>query len=116
LAQQYGGPVAGLGAACAGLDVDEAVVRVGRVGEHAAEFKRFDALSTFSMSEAMLSRLSSSFSACAISNSSAHRRDPARSATGRAQSFRALYARGQVLARACVFPDGGVFGDLRDFG
>jgi len=32
-----------LGAAGTGLDIDEAVVRVGRVGEHAAEFERGDA-------------------------------------------------------------------------
>jgi predicted thioesterase len=39
LAQQHAGPVAGFGAAGAGLDVDEAVVGVGRVVEHAAEFE-----------------------------------------------------------------------------
>jgi hypothetical protein len=44
LAQQHGSPVLGLGAAGAGLDVDEAVQGVGRVGEHAAEFERFQAL------------------------------------------------------------------------
>ena len=38
-AQQHGGPVLRLGAAGAGLDVEEAVVRVRRVGEHAAEFE-----------------------------------------------------------------------------
>jgi hypothetical protein len=38
------GPVAGLGAAGAGLDVDEAVQRVGRVGEHAAELELLDRL------------------------------------------------------------------------
>ena len=36
-AHQHGGPVLRLGAALAGLDVDETVVRVHRVGEHAAE-------------------------------------------------------------------------------
>jgi hypothetical protein len=39
LAQQHAGPVAGLGAAGAGLDVDKAVQRVGRVAEHAAELE-----------------------------------------------------------------------------
>ena len=39
LAQQDAGPVAGLGAAGAGLDVDKAVVGVGRLVEHAAELK-----------------------------------------------------------------------------
>jgi hypothetical protein len=39
LAQQHAGPVAGLGAAGAGLDVDEAVQRVGRVVEHAPELE-----------------------------------------------------------------------------
>mmetsp|Transcript_53742 Transcript_53742/g.126656 ORF Transcript_53742/g.126656 Transcript_53742/m.126656 type:complete len:295 (+) Transcript_53742:1791-2675(+) len=42
LAQQHAGPVAGLGAAGAGLDVDEAVARVGRVVEHPAEFQLLD--------------------------------------------------------------------------
>jgi hypothetical protein len=42
LAQQHAGPVAGLGAAGAGLDVDEAVARVGRVAEHAAELELLD--------------------------------------------------------------------------
>jgi hypothetical protein len=44
LAQQHAGPVAGLGAAGAGLDVDEAVQRIGRVAEHAAEFQLLDRL------------------------------------------------------------------------
>jgi hypothetical protein len=44
LAQQHAGPVAGFGAAGAGLDVDEAVVGVGRVVEHAAEFEVGDQL------------------------------------------------------------------------
>ena len=39
LAQQHLRPVAGLGAAGAGLDVEEAVARVGRVVEHAAELE-----------------------------------------------------------------------------
>ncbi|PRG12564.1 hypothetical protein C6Q21_06990 [Burkholderia multivorans] len=43
LAQQHRRPVAGLGAAGAGLDVDEAVVWVGRVREHPAEFDVGDA-------------------------------------------------------------------------
>jgi hypothetical protein len=43
LAQQHRRPVARLGAAGAGLDVDEAVVRVGRVREHPAEFDVADA-------------------------------------------------------------------------
>ena len=42
LAQQHLRPVAGLGAAGAGLDVDEAVARVGRVVEHAAELELLD--------------------------------------------------------------------------
>jgi hypothetical protein len=42
LAQQHAGPVASLGAARAGLDVQEAVQRIGRVAEHAAEFELFD--------------------------------------------------------------------------
>ena len=41
LTQQHAGPVAGLGAAGAGLDVEEAVQRVGRVVEHPAEFQLF---------------------------------------------------------------------------
>ncbi len=44
LAQQHRRPVAGFGAAGAGLDVDEAVAGVGRVVEHAAEFQRGDVL------------------------------------------------------------------------
>jgi len=44
LAQQHRCPVARLGAAGAGLDVDEAVVRVGRVREHPAELDVGDAL------------------------------------------------------------------------
>jgi len=44
LAQQHGGPVLGLGAARARLDVDEAVQRVGGVREHAAEFELLEAL------------------------------------------------------------------------
>lgn len=43
LAQQHRRPVARLGAARARLDVDEAVVRVGRVREHPAEFDVGDA-------------------------------------------------------------------------
>ena len=39
-AQQHRRPVLRLGAAGAGLDVDEAVARVERVGEHAAELER----------------------------------------------------------------------------
>ena len=39
LAQQHAGPVASLGAARAGLDVDKTVQRVGRVVEHAAELE-----------------------------------------------------------------------------
>ncbi len=39
LTQQHRGPVAGFGAAGAGLDVDEAVVRVRRIVEHAAELE-----------------------------------------------------------------------------
>jgi hypothetical protein len=42
LTQQHGRPVAGLGAAGAGLDVDEAVARVGRVVEHAPELEFLD--------------------------------------------------------------------------
>lgn len=42
LAQQHAGPVAGLGAAGAGLDVHEAVQRVGLIAEHAAEFQLLD--------------------------------------------------------------------------
>ena len=38
-AQQHRRPVLRFGAAGAGLDVDEAVERVGRVVEHAAEFE-----------------------------------------------------------------------------
>jgi len=41
-AQEHGRPVLRLGAARAGLDVHEAVVRVERVGEHAAELQRRD--------------------------------------------------------------------------
>ena len=44
LPQQHRSPVASFGAAGAGLDVDEAVVRVCRVGEHAAEFEHLDAV------------------------------------------------------------------------
>jgi hypothetical protein len=44
LAQQHRGPVARFGAAGAGLNIEEAVVRVGRIREHAAEFHVFDAL------------------------------------------------------------------------
>ena len=44
LAQQHAGPVAGLGTAGAGLDVQEGVVGVCRLVEHAAEFQRFHAL------------------------------------------------------------------------
>jgi hypothetical protein len=44
LAQQHRGPVAGLGSAGAGLDVDEAVQRVGRVVEHAPELELLDDL------------------------------------------------------------------------
>ena len=43
LAQQHRGPVASLGAAGTGLDLDEAGVRVGGIGEHAPEFDRLDA-------------------------------------------------------------------------
>jgi hypothetical protein len=43
LAQQHGGPVLGFGAAGAGLDVHEAVQRIGRIVEHAAEFQGFQA-------------------------------------------------------------------------
>ncbi|MNX49008.1 hypothetical protein D3C86_796020 [compost metagenome] len=42
LAQQHAGPVAGLGATGAGLDVDKGVQRVGRVVEHPAEFELLD--------------------------------------------------------------------------
>ncbi|MNV08738.1 hypothetical protein D3C71_992090 [compost metagenome] len=42
LAQQHARPVAGLGAAGAGLDVHKAVERVGLVAEHAAELQLFD--------------------------------------------------------------------------
>ena len=42
LAQQHRCPVARLGAASAGLDVDKAVGGVHRAGEHAAEFHVFD--------------------------------------------------------------------------
>ncbi len=42
LPQQHAGPVAGLGATGAGLNVDEAIARVERVGEHAAELQRLD--------------------------------------------------------------------------
>ncbi len=41
-AQQHAGPVAGLGAAGAGLNVDKAVERVGLHAEHAAELQLFD--------------------------------------------------------------------------
>ncbi len=44
LAQQHGGPVLGFCAAGAGLDVHEAIERVGGVGEHAPEFQIFQAL------------------------------------------------------------------------
>jgi len=44
LAQQHGRPVAGFGAAGARLDVDKAVVGIGRITEHPAEFHLFDAL------------------------------------------------------------------------
>jgi hypothetical protein len=44
LAQQHRRPVAGLGAAGAGLDVDEAVQRIRRVAEHAAELELLDRL------------------------------------------------------------------------
>ena len=37
-------PVAGFGAASAGLDIEEAVVGVCGLVEHATEFQRFDAL------------------------------------------------------------------------
>ena len=43
-AQQHRRPVLGFGAAGAGLDVDEAVERVGRIIEHAAEFEPRDFL------------------------------------------------------------------------
>jgi hypothetical protein len=42
LAQQHAGPVAGLCAAGAGLQVQEAVARVGRLVEHAAELELLD--------------------------------------------------------------------------
>jgi hypothetical protein len=42
LPQQHRCPVAGLGTTGAGLDVDEAVARVRRIVEHAAEFKLRD--------------------------------------------------------------------------
>jgi len=44
LAQQHAGPVAGLCATRASLDVDEAVERIGLVPEHAAKFEVFDEL------------------------------------------------------------------------
>jgi len=47
LAQQHAGPVLRLGTACAGLDVDEAVVGVGRVVEHPAELELLDLLAQF---------------------------------------------------------------------
>ena len=43
-ALEHGGPVLRLGAARAGLDVDEAVGRVHRVVEHALEFEPRDLL------------------------------------------------------------------------
>jgi hypothetical protein len=43
LAQQHRRPVAGFGAAGAGLDFDEAVAGVGRIVEHPPEFKVLDA-------------------------------------------------------------------------
>ena len=42
LAQQHAGPVAGFGAAGAGLDVEESIERVGRVVEHPAKFHLLD--------------------------------------------------------------------------
>ena len=47
LAQQHRSPVLGFRAAGAGLDVDEAVVRVHRIVEHPAEFHAFDDLADF---------------------------------------------------------------------
>ena len=47
LAQQHAGPVTGLGAAGASLDVDKAVQRVSLVSEHAAELKVCDQRSQF---------------------------------------------------------------------
>jgi hypothetical protein len=49
LPQQHAGPVAGLGAASAGLNIDEAIAGIGRVVEHAAEFKSADVLLDFSL-------------------------------------------------------------------
>ena len=41
-AQQHAGPVTGLGATGAGLDVNEAIVGVSLLAEHAAELKTLD--------------------------------------------------------------------------
>jgi hypothetical protein len=71
LAQQHRGPVLGFGAAGAGLDVDEAVVRVHRIVEHPAEFHAFDDFADFLRRRSIASSVSSSPSSLAMSNRSA---------------------------------------------
>jgi hypothetical protein len=73
LAQQHRRPVARLGAAGAGLDVDEAVVRVGRVREHAAEFDVADARASLFASSSDASSVSSSPSSRAARTGRARR-------------------------------------------
>ena len=117
-AQQHRGPVLRFGAAGTGLDVDEAVVRVQSGWRTCGGIPSPRRASRCpAISAAMLFRLSSSFSACAISNSS---RASLRSCSILVQvehhAFQHLALAAQFLRALGVLPDGRVFGEFDDFG
>ena len=117
-ALEHRGPVLRLGAAGAGLDVEKAVVRVHRVGEHAAElqvrdgFSRGRAASCGDRWSAWRRRCS----ARAMSNSSlASRSSLVELRQGADHGFERFAFAAEVLRALAVAPDGGVFGQPDDF-
>jgi hypothetical protein len=116
-AQQHRCPVLRFGAAGAGLDVDEAVVRIHRVGKHAAEFHRRDALLD------ILDVGGSAVQALVIVFRLRHFEQLARIAEvlldlreAEHDAFQHLAFAPQVLCALGVLPDGGIFGEFGYFG
>jgi len=116
-AQQHGGPVLRLGAAGTGLDVDEAVVRIHRVREHAAEFHRRDALfDVLDVGGGAIQALIVVFCLCHFKQLGSIGKVLLDLLEAEHYAFQHFAFAAQVLCAFGILPDGRVFGEFRYFG
>jgi hypothetical protein len=115
LAQQHRCPVLGFGAAGAGLDIDEAVVGVHRVGKHAPEFQRFDLLAQrFGIGLDRLQRVVVVFLARHVEQIAGIAQSGIDFSEGVDHAFERLLFLAQCQRALLVVPDGRVFEFLVD--